>query len=298
MHFIHNLYNYIITIFIFLFFNKIKNFLIIIYMDLDIKIELKNIILNTEKLKDTYIKKHSNSKYSLELIISEILYFLRSGVSWRMLRSIINYKTLHWHYTLFVKYNIFVKLFNKIKSKYLNICSTETNTLYIDSTIIYNKNGTNKIGRNKFYKNKKTTKISLMTDKNGFPFSILFMKGNYHDITVFNKHIRDAKLIQPKIKKTIIADKAYASNKNYKLLEENNFDHIIPPRKNMKIASTYTYDKDKYKKRIKIEHIFGRLKIFKRIDQRNDKLLRNYKGFVHLAFTQIAINILNKQYVN
>jgi transposase len=262
-------------------------------MNLDIKIELKNIILNTEKLKDTYIKKHSNSKYSLELIISEILYFLRSGVSWRMLRSIINYKTLHWHYTLFVKYNIFVKLFNKIKNKYLSICTTGTDTLYIDSTIIYNKNGINKIGRNKFYKNKKTTKISLMTDKNGFPLSILFMKGNYHDITVFNKHIRDAKLIQPKIKKTIIADKAYASNKNYKLLEENNFSHIIPPRKNMKLSKTYIYNKNEYKKRIKIEHIFGRLKIFKRIDQRNDKLLRNYKGFTYLAFAQIALNIFH-----
>ena len=60
---------------------------------------------------------------------------------------------------------------------------------YIDSTIIYNKYGINKIGRNKFYKNKNTTKISLMTDINGFPLSIFFMKGNYHDNSVFNKHI-------------------------------------------------------------------------------------------------------------
>jgi transposase len=262
-------------------------------MVLDIKIELKNIILHTDKLKDTYIKKYSNSKYSLDLIIEEILYFLKSGVSWRMLRSTINYKTLYWHYTKFVKYNIFIKLFKKIKSEYLNKKLNETHTLYIDSTIVYNKNGVNKIGRNKFYKNKKTTKISLMTDKNGFPLSILFMKGNYHDTTVFNKHIRDAKIIMPKVKKTIIADKAYASKKNYKLLEDNNFNHIIPPRKNMKLAKTYKYDHIEYKKRIKIEHIFGRLKLFRRIDQRNDKLLRNYSGFTYLAFACISINIIN-----
>ena len=133
-------------------------------MNLDIVTEIKNIILSTDKLKDTYIKKHS--KYSLHLIITEILYFLKSGVSWRMLRSPINYKTLYWHYSLFVKYNIFFKLFNKIKRVYLNLHLNETNTMYIDSTIIYNKNGINKIGRNKFYKNKNTTKISLMTDKN------------------------------------------------------------------------------------------------------------------------------------
>ncbi len=31
-----------------------------------------------------------------------------------------------------------------------------------------------------------------MTDINGFPLSALFMKGNYHDDSVFHKHIRDA----------------------------------------------------------------------------------------------------------
>jgi transposase len=262
-------------------------------MVLDIKIELKNIILSADKLKTTYVKKHSNTKYSLDLIINEILYFIKSGVSWRMLRSTINYKTLHWHYTLWIKHNIFIKLFNKIKSQYLHYYNTQTQTLYIDSTTVYNKNGINKIGRNKFYKNKKVTKISLMTDKRGFPLSIHFLKGNYHDTKCFPKHIRDAKTITPSIKKTIIADKAYASNKNYNLLSNNNFDHIIPPRKNMKLAKTYKYDSDQYKKRIKIEHIFGRFKLFRRVDQRNDKFLRNYSGFVYLAFTCIAINIMN-----
>lgn len=262
-------------------------------MVFDIKTELKNVILSSDKLKNTYIKKHSNSKYTLDLIVEEILYFLKSGVSWRMLRSTINYKTLYWHYTQFVKNNIFLRLFEKIKREYLNKYMLEQQTLYIDSTIIYNKNGTNKIGRNKFYKNKKTTKISLMTDKNGFPLSIFFMKGNYHDNSIFHKHIKDAKLIVPNKKKTIIADKAYSSKNNYKLLEDNNFNHIIPPRKNMKIAKIYKYDNKEYIKRIKIEHIFARLKMYKRIEQRNDKLLRNYSGFTHLAFSCIAINIIN-----
>ena len=106
----------------------------------------------------------------------------------------------------------------------------------VDSTIIYNKNGNNKIGRNKFYKNKKVTKISLMTDINGFPLSIFFMKGNYHDNSVFTKHIKDACILLPKKNKKIMADKAYSSNKNYELLNDKNIKHIIPPRKNMKMS--------------------------------------------------------------
>ena len=68
------------------------------YMNFDIKFELKKIILNSSKLKDSFIKIYPNSKYSLDLIIDELLYFLKSGVSWRMLRSTINYKTLFWYF--------------------------------------------------------------------------------------------------------------------------------------------------------------------------------------------------------
>ena len=265
-------------------------------MQIDLVSELKCVILNTTSLKNTFTKNHPNTKFSLDFIINELLYFLKSGISWRHLRSQISYKTLHYYYIKFVKANVFVNLFQKIRRKYITnyINKSDNATLYIDSTIIYNKCGINKLGRNKFYKNKRTTKISLMTDFNGFPLSILFMKGNYHDTSVFNNHIHDATVLLPNIRKKVIADKGYTSNANYKLLNDNNIAHIIPPRKNMKIAKTYIYDKKEYKQRIMIEQIFGRLKSYKRINLRYDKLLRNFKGFSLLAFSIIGINILNK----
>ena len=96
-------------------------FIHIIYISIDIVNEIKNIVLNTANLRSTYTKKHPNTKYTLDLIINEILYFLKSGVSWRYLRSKINYKTLHYHYIKFVKNNIFLKLFNKIRNMYIKI---------------------------------------------------------------------------------------------------------------------------------------------------------------------------------
>ena len=223
---------------------------------IDIKRYIKNIVLKTKKLNSTFLKKHPNSKYLLDDIINEILYFLKSGSSYRMFRSKINYKTLNYYYLKFIKYNIFHKLFNKIRTIYLkkNKSNNNERILYIDSTVVANKYGINKIGRNKFYKNKKSTKISLMTEKNGFPLSVFFIKGNYHDNRTFEKHIKDASVFLPNNKFKIIADKAYSSNKNYTLLNSINIKHIIPPRKNMKIYETYIYDKYEYKKRIKIEH--------------------------------------------
>lgn len=262
-------------------------------MNFNLIYEIKKIILNTKFLKETFNKIHTNSKYSIDLIINEIMYFLKSGVSWSQLRSPIKYKTLYWHYTRFVKYNVFYKLFIKIRNIYIKKYIINDTSLLIDSTVIYNKYGINKIGRNKFYKNKKTTKISLMTDINGFPLSVLFLKGNYHDNSVFHRHIKDAILLIPVNRKTIIADKAYSSANNYKLLNDNNIKHIIPPRKNMKLYKTYMYNKNEYIKRVKIEQVFSKLKNYKRAYIRYDKLLRNFKGFILIVLSMISINILN-----
>ena len=147
---------------------------------------------------------------------------MKSGLSWRMLKSPINYKILFWHFQHFIKYNIFFKVFNKIKNHYINKYIHTDCTLLLDSTIINNKYGITKIGRNKFYKNKNVTKLSLITDINGFLLSIFFMKGNYHDINAFNKHIKDALILLPNKKLTLLADKAYASLNVYNLLDKHN----------------------------------------------------------------------------
>ena len=121
------------------------------------------------------------------------------------------------------------------------------------------------------------------------------MKGNYHDNNCFEKHINDTIYIITTKKKNIkiIADKAYSSKKNYELLERNNISHIIPPKKNMKLYNTYKYDKNLYKVRIKIEHIFARLKAYKRINIRYDKKIKSFTSFVYIALSIIAINIVN-----
>lgn len=106
-------------------------------MIFDLQMELKNIILNTQSLQKTYINIHSHSKYTLDLIIQELLYFLKAGISWRMLRSPIHYKTLYWHYSNFVKFNVFHKLFNKVKRYYINNYISTDESLLIDSTIVY-----------------------------------------------------------------------------------------------------------------------------------------------------------------
>lgn len=212
------------------------------------------------------------------------------------MRSKINVKTLYWHFTNLVRYDVFNRTLKRLKTIYAKniIKKYKRIDILIDASVINNKYGVNKIGRNKFHKNKKVTKLSLMTDSYGYPLSILFMKGNRHDNIKFNDHIRDIPRILKKRKIRILADKGYSSSDNYKLLEKNNMEHIIPPRKNMKIYKSYIYLKSDYIKRIKIENIFGILKNYKRISIRYDKLLRNFRGFISLGLLIVVERIMNK----
>jgi transposase len=55
----------------------------------------------------------------------------------------------------------------------------------------------------------------------------------------------------------------------------------IPPKANRKIQ--YYYNKELYKHRHVIENFFGRIKIYRRVATRYDKLAETYLGFVTIA---------------
>ena len=72
---------------------------------------LKEIIINIVNrslhLRKSYFNDHPNKKYTLSLIIDELFYVLKTGVSWRDNRGPINWRTLYGHFQKFVRYNIF-----------------------------------------------------------------------------------------------------------------------------------------------------------------------------------------------
>ena len=81
----------------------------------------------------------------------------------------------------------------------------------------------------------------------------------------------------------VIGDKAFDSERIIKYIEKNRAICVIPPRKNRK--EQREYHKDIYKNRNQIERFFNRLKQFRRIATRYDKLLFS----VQLAVVLITI---------
>jgi transposase len=255
----------------------------------------KLIIQRSVKLKHFYFKKHPNTKHCLTTILKDIFYILKTGIAWRDIRSRIKWQTLYFHYNRFVKFNIFKKLFIYLKNKHIkHIKQTNGHIQIIDSSFIMNKYGINKMARNKFFKNKNCNKISIITDVNGIPLSVLINKGTLHDIKFLDGHFKDLIYINKQNNNPssfLLADKAYVSKKYRKMLKTINCRLMVPKKKNM-IVNNY-FDKKLYKKRIVVEQTFQKFKVFRRIHIRYDKLFRNYSSFVYFGASILIHNYLD-----
>jgi transposase len=81
-----------------------------------------------------------------------------------------------------------VKKKKKKKKKNKNKNKNKLKYVYIDTSIISNKYGIDKVKRNKYYKNKKVSKISIITLSKGIPFNVKLYSGNRNDGFIFMVH--------------------------------------------------------------------------------------------------------------
>jgi len=82
----------------------------------------------------------------------------------------------------------------------------------------------------------------------------------------------------------LIMDKAYEDNQTRQLALDLSFIPVVPPKSNR--LEPWQYDKAMYRKRNQIERLFRRLKGFRRIFTRFEKLDVLFLGF--LTFTLIV----------
>jgi putative transposase len=78
-----------------------------------------------------------------------------------------------------------------------------------------------------------------------------------------------------------IADKGYDADHLIDQIAQTGAQAVIPPKRNRKVQRPY--DAHLYKERNVIERFFNKLKQFRRVATRYDKLLVNFMGFVKLA---------------
>lgn len=77
-------------------------------------------------------------------------------------------------------------------------------------------------------------------------------------------------------------DRAYEGNETRELSVQLGYTPVVPPNPNR--LEPWDYDKELYKKRNEVERLFRRIKAYRRIFTRYDKLDIIYIGFLLLAF--------------
>ena len=110
----------------------------------------------------------------------------------------------------------------------------------------------------------------------GALIAILLTTGAAHDRPVAERIIR-----RVKPSKRMLGDKAYDSAELREDLHERGTKPVVPNRCNRK--QPFSFSKRLYKLRWRIESAFNRLKDFRRIATRYDRLARNYLASVCLA---------------
>ena len=122
-----------------------------------------------------------------------------------------------------------------------------------------------------------TTKIHVVTDVLGRPAVIHLTPGNSSDVKV----APDLIAVAPGRLRRLIADRGYDADTLRRDLRAAGTMPIIPGRRTRR--RPIRHDQSRYKDRWRIEAAFCRLKDFRRVATRYDKLASNYASAVALA---------------
>lgn len=129
----------------------------------------------------------------------------------------------------------------------------------------------------------KNTKIHALVDGLGNPVKLSFTGGAVSDCSEAT-----ALLSKVTIKGSdILADKAYGTVEIRTYIMENGATYTIPPKSNT--VEPWECDYSHYKERHVVECFFQKIKQFRRVATRYDKLIACFKGFVYLACVMILV---------
>ncbi len=117
-----------------------------------------------------------------------------------------------------------------------------------------------------------------LVDDRGRPRVLLLSAGNINDISMAEALLAAAGPIR-----RLLADKGYDADHLRKRLAAQGAEAVIPSTNSRR--APIAYDKLAYKQRNLVERLWCRLKDFRRIATRYDKLARNYLSGVLLAAT-------------
>ena len=123
----------------------------------------------------------------------------------------------------------------------------------------------------------KNTKIHAAVDGLGNPVRLIFTSGEVHDSKQGIPLIQGFNLS----KTAVLGDKAYGTVEILTYIRDNGGEVVIPSKINTK--EPWECDYSRYKERHLVECFFNKIKHFRRLATRYDKLSSMFQAFLYLA---------------
>jgi hypothetical protein len=228
------------------------------------------------KLKTIMLEHRIYDKPNLRMMVEGMLYRMRAGCPWRDLPSIFGL----WN-SIFQKFNRWSskgKLMIIFKSL---VQAPDLEWKFIDGSVVrahqHSAGAITKenqaIGKSK---GGNSTKIHIAVEACGFPIAFEITGGEVQECKVAPAFIEKLP-----VSNYTIADKGYDCENLRNIIRKNSIP-IIPRKKNSIIGNA-DIDWCLYGYRHLVENVFARLKHFRSIATRYDKLKRNYSSMLALA---------------
>jgi transposase len=122
----------------------------------------------------------------------------------------------------------------------------------------------------------------VLVDALGNPVDVMLTPGQAHDLTCAQP------LLERADPEALLGDKAYDADALLETLNRRGIIPVIPPKANRKVPRACDFAL--YCERNLVERFFNKLKHFRAIATRYDKLARNFLAGVQLACAIILLN--------
>ena len=238
------------------------------------------------RLRPILLELNIYDKGNLRLTIEGILYHMRTGCPWRDLPAYFGKpNTVYKAYQRWFRSNKFIGLFALV------IREPDLEWVFIDGTHI--KAHQHSSGRHEAAQAisksvaGRATKVHLAVDAHGNPITFILSDGTTHDVKVAPDLVDKVNLSNTEV---LCADKGYDSDALRAHIEQAGTRDNIPRKRNTKSSNDHM-DWDLYKARHLVENAFAKLKQYRAVATRFDKLKQSYENTVALACAYIWLKL-------
>ena len=245
-----------------------------------------------EQIADAFPKQRGNVVVSNLDVLNGFLYVLEHGCKWRALPERFGkWQTVYKRLSRWSRTGVLQRVLERLQAEQL----IDLETVGLDSTMVKvhpdgcgapKRHGPQAIGKSR---GGWTTKINMLTASARTAIDFCISPGQAHDAPSGRELLKKVGPVQLRL--PLVADRAYEGDETRQLAFELGYQPHIPPKANRR--HPWDYDKEIYKKRNEVERLFRRIKAYRRVYTRYDKLDIIFLTFITLALIHDALRSVN-----